>query len=625
MMRAVLWLTLLVFAVGCGGYPTPFTARDMAQAGTGEALVHYLSQPGATATACDRSAKGPRFSSRDPDELAALSAGLEDGRIPPGLWQRCAMLLLKSASPDVTTAMLDAMAASYERLLSDGAVEDDADFRARLEALHRTILLRPRATAPDPIAVEPRFERLVDALARDALGPKARALAEELVAAVELERGLLDGKPLTEDKLDALAKEGDAKTLRRIVARIRDDELRQAARRRIVRMHIAASSYAVVRKAAAEVEERVLALGRNPIDLNLHHVSSAWIDQAQTRVGGVLVRQDLRKQAVTLLAFDAQDDAVRVLPSVKLRGAVFARVDELEKPITLCAEPEVLDVAPCLLPADLKPAVPIVYLDDQGLLHFVERLAMADAQRLVFDTSELPLTFAVGGRDVLTIEWPIRFEVPKPIVATSAGGQGADLKVSIARRYAPRLLFEIVQGDERMSGVVEERDLDRFLIASRGATGTAGAMGTAGSNGMSGSSGMSATCPSSSGQSGGNGSPGGNGGPGGPGGPGGDGGNIEVSLSCVTGDCGRIAKLVESFVVTQGGPGGSGGQGGPGGSGGSGGPGGSGTSCYDSTSGQSSFLSGGSAGMSGSDGSPGARGPDGSAGSPGGRVIHIVP
>ena len=43
-------LILLFVLVGCGRhYPSPFTAQDMAAIGTGDALVHYLHQPGAPA------------------------------------------------------------------------------------------------------------------------------------------------------------------------------------------------------------------------------------------------------------------------------------------------------------------------------------------------------------------------------------------------------------------------------------------------------------------------------------------------------------------------------------------------------------------------------------------------
>ena len=98
-MRRVIATALLL--VGCGEqFPTPFTAADMAATGSGEALVHYLRQPGATAAVCDRTSKGPRFTGSSAADFAALSGALIDGEVRSELWQRCAMLLLESADAE---------------------------------------------------------------------------------------------------------------------------------------------------------------------------------------------------------------------------------------------------------------------------------------------------------------------------------------------------------------------------------------------------------------------------------------------------------------------------------------------------------------------------------------------
>jgi hypothetical protein len=614
-----------VFLGGCGpGFPTPYTASEMARDGRGAALVHYLKQPGATATPCDRGSRGPRFRADDPAELAVVTKAMVDGELLPSLWRRCAMLLLASAPSATQSAFVDSMAAGYERLLDRGALESEPDLKARLDAIHQTFLLRPRSAMLGPEATA-RVERIRGWLDEGRLGDHASRLARDLLLSLDLERGRFRGRALTMDDLDELASARDRELLQRIVARVRDEDLVREARRRIVRIHIASSPYPEVRERAAEVEATVLEEGRNPIDPHVTPPSGAWLDEARSRVAGVLVRQNFRRKTVTLLAFAATEGRgqASILPSIALRGSLFARVPGVDQPITVCAPPEALDVSPCLLPEDIEPTVPIVRIDDQGLLHFVERLTASDAQKLVYNTSDLPLPFSIGGREVLTVTWPIRFEAPDPLVFSGPlEGRGPDLTVTMARRYANRLLFEVRQGDDRWTGVVEERDLAQFSIVSRGGAGRPGTNGNPGADGSSGNPGMNASCPGTPGSNGSAGSPGQSGSAGGPGTRGGDGGNIEVEVSCVTGDCTAVLERVRTIVASQGGPGGPGGSGGRGGRGGSGGPGGSGTSCYDFQTKQSRYLSGGVAGPRGADGSSGSNGAAGAPGQPGRTKIR---
>jgi len=615
------WVAALGAALGlCGcrpAYPSPFTAQDMAKFGTGDALVHYLRQPGATAAVCDRKNDGPRFRGSRAEDLSDLTDGLVGGEVPPDLWQRCAMIMLESSAPDEASSLLDAMAHAYRKLLGHGALETDPQEHARLDALHRAFLLRRRGTAPHPEAVADDIARLREALAKGRLGPVASKYGAEVLDTIDLERGLWKGAPLTVATLDALEKDRDEALLRRIALRAPDETIEREARRRIVRLHIAAATSPDVRQHAADIEAAVMASGRNPVDTTRHAPSAAWLDEGHVKVRGVLVRQDLWKQTATLLAYEGEQPGASVIPSLNLRGALYARIDGLKDPVTLCAPPDALDVTPCLLPAAIKPKVPIVYVDAEGLLHFVERVTSRDAMRLVYDTPNLPLPFEVGGRTLLTIEWPIVFEQPEPLVFSGpTSGRGPDLRVVIERRYSPRLIFEVSSPQGKLAGVVEARDAESFLIASRGGAGTPGARGMDGSNGSSGSPGMPASCPGSPGGQGGNGSPGGNGTSGGPGGRGGPGGNVVVNVSCMTGECGAVVGVVQRMVRSEGGPGGPGGEGGRGGQGGMGGPGGAGASCTDSQ-GHYTSVSGGASGSPGPNGSNGSRGPDGPRGAPG--------
>lgn len=616
--RGWAFLLLLLALAGCGGrYPSPFTAQDMAAIGTGDALVHYLRQPGATAAVCDRKSDGPRFRGSSADDLGDLTGGLLDGDVRPDLWQRCIMILLESSTPDEASSLLDAMAHAYRKLLARSAVETDTNEHAKLDALHGAFLLRRRGTAPHVGAVDADVDKLRDALAKGRLGPVASKYGHEVLTTIDLERGLWNGSPLTMATLDALEKDKDETLLRRIALRVPDEALEREARRRIVHIHIAASPSPDVRLHAAEVETAVMATGRNAIDPGKHATTAAWLDEQRVHVRGVLVRQDVLKQTATLLAYEGDKPGSSVIPSLDLRGALYARVDGLKDAVTLCAPPATLDVAPCLLPSEVKPKVPIVRVDAEGLLHFVERVTSKDAMRLVYDTPNLPLPFDVGGRPLLTIEWPIVFEQPEPLVFQGPmSGRGPDLRVTIERRYSPRVFFEVTAPQGKLVGVLEARDAASFEIASRGGTGTAGSRGMDGASGSSGSPGTPGSCPGSPGGQGGNGTAGGNGTSGGPGGPGGPGGNVTVSVACATGECGSMVGLTQKLVRSEGGSGGPGGEGGRGGTGGSGGPGGSGASCTDSQ-GHFSSVSGGASGSQGPNGSSGARGSDGPRGAPG--------
>lgn len=618
------WLVALL-AWGCGpAYKTPFTANDLAQANTGDALVHYLGQPGATATVCDRTSQGPHFRGSDDDDSVTLTKGLLRGSVRPDLWQRCAMLMLGSVPPPQAALLLEAMVRGEHSLLSKGAIEDEKPEQAKFDALHRALLLRPRGTSPRAGVVLGDIASLREALGRHRLGPVASRYGHDILVEIELENGLWNGRKVTVATLDTMQARKDEPLLRRIALRVPDPALQQEARRRIVRLHIASSPVRAVRERAAEVETVVLETGRNAIDVAKTPPASAWIDDARVHVRGVLVRQDVFKQTAKLLAFGGAAPGASVLPSIALRGAFYARVPGYDDPLTLCAPPDALDVTPCVLPSDLHPKVPIVYVDAGGLLHFVEHIASRDAVRLVYNTLNLPLPFEVEGRTLVTVEWPIVFESPGPIVFEGpTSGRGPDLRVTIERRYSPRLVFEVTSPTAKLAGVVEAPDLPSFLIASRGGAGTPGSPGTSGSSGANGSTGTPASCPGGSGGMGGNGGNGGNGTAGTAGGPGGPGGDVLANVSCATGECGAIAAAVKTIVRSQGGAGGIGGQGGRGGQGGAGGAGGSGTSCTDAQ-GHTTYAPGGSPGSRGADGAPGSNGANGAAGTPGRVDIRVA-
>jgi hypothetical protein len=618
MLRRAIVPTLLLGSLASGCAPRdPITAAEMAREGGAEALVRYLAQPGATAAVCDPKHDGPRFRAGSPDDYETLVGALLSGEVRPVLWRRCAALVLEGGDAASSTALLDAMAEGYRALLSSSDVDADPDERAKLDALHEAFVERPRGTSPRADAVAPHVAALREALEGGHLGPYAARRGRELSIVIDVEQGRFEGKRIDVALLDEREAAGDVATLRQIERRIPDEALAREARKRIVRRRIADSPLAEVRARADEVLERVLATGQNAVDLSAHPVQRAWLDESRAKVRRLVVRQELPRQVAKLLAQLEQGASASLVPTIDLRGGLAVEVAGYTQPLTICASPEALDVTPCVLPEHVRPSVPIVRIDARGLLHFVDRIATRDAIRLVYDTPNLPIEFDVGGKRALTVDWPIEFESTGPVIfGGPPSGRGPDLEVRVERRYAPRLVFEVKAPEGIFAGVIEERDLDGFVIASRGGEGSAGTRGYDGGAGSNGMAGSPASCPYSSGGSGTAGGRGQDGGAGGPGGPGGPGGDVVVDVSCATGECGGFAKRVAAVVRSLGGPGGPGGEGGRGGPGGKGGPGGSGASCTDSN-GQYRSVSGGMAGPDGADGSPGPRGADGPTGAPG--------
>src|SRR5581483_12351084 len=109
---------------------------------------------------------------------------------------------------------------------------------------------------------------------------------------------------------------------RRFGARLPDAGLRQQAQRRVIRLHIAASPLPEVRDNARAVEDTVLAQGRYPVSSAEHPPVRATLDPQRVPLRGVLVRQEVMRQTVTLLGYSGDRPGVSVLPEVALRGAL---------------------------------------------------------------------------------------------------------------------------------------------------------------------------------------------------------------------------------------------------------------------------------------------------------------
>jgi hypothetical protein len=601
---------------GCAGsLPSPMMGHDLARLDSGEALLAYLGEPGASPAVCDPRARGPHLGHFDDGVASELVAGLADGEIDPDLWRRCADAALDGAPPEQAAALLDAVARGYRKLVEDADLEKTPALQARAAAIQRLYIERPAGLDAHAATLYPVTDELRRKLDAGKLGPAATRLVWELLAVVHVERGLYGGRPVDLALLDDLSARHDEALLRRFADRLPDQALRDQARRRAVELAIAASPFPEVRDERAAVEARVLQQGSNRVSIAEHPPTGATLAAQSITAHTVLVRQE--RLLDTLVAEDGGRPP-SVLPELSLRGALWVQVPGVSRPITLCRPPRALDPAPCVAPEDVRIESPLVYLDRGGAFHFLERIRPQQATALARAGRTLALPIGVGGQRLPSLEWPLRFERPENLVLTGASGAGPDLDVKVERAEAARFAFTVVGNGAEYRAVLEGADLHAFRVVSRGAPGRSGSNGSNGMDGWPGTDGSSASCPSMSGTDGGRGGDGGNGGNGEDGGNGGDGGNIVVHVDCGATPCAPAElEALRRIVASEGGPGGAGGWGGSGGRGGRGGSGGAGTTCIDNGTGTSSSLSGGTSGSSGSDGANGFAGSSGAAGKPG--------
>jgi len=610
--------------VGLGGcappFPRPLTAADVAQLDSGAALITYLAQRDASPAVCDTRSAGAHVSRFDWNRSEALVHGLVHGQIAPELWRRCVDAALAGGSPDDAAQVLGAIARGARDIATDSDVEKVPALQAYLATLQAAYLERPSGRNGEPRTITPIFDDLRQQFFAGKFGPVAARAVGELLAVVDLEEGRYGGRPVDVATLDEIAARGDEALLRRFADRLPAPALRDEARRRVIRLAIAASPFAEVRADAAAVEARVLREGVNRVSLAEHPAARASLDTAKLPARAVLVRQDVLQQQATLLSYTPGAEP-SVLPPLSLTGALWVDVAGLSRPITVCQAPRFTDPTPCIVADDVRIENSLVAAAHDGTFHFRDRASEAEVVALAGTPGAFPLSMDIGGQRLVTYSWPVRFERPANLILAGARDRGPNLTAAVTRASASLFKFTVASGPEIYRAVVETTDLAGFHVVSRGARGRDGLSGSEGSDGMSGMDGASASCPSFSGSSGSSGSRGSDGNDGGNGGDGGDGGDIRVEVDCGGGVC-----SVDDFTVlravfrSEGGLGGSGGRGGRGGKGGRGGSGGRGTTCSNSH-GSSRSLSGGSDGMSGSDGSDGLSGRAGARGRPG--QVHI--
>jgi hypothetical protein len=624
-MRALAALSL-VAAAGCApalSFPTPYStgalARD-SQTHPAPALIHYLGQADADPEVCDLGRAGDRLARADEQVAKALLDAMLERRISPDTWRRCQTAMLPRLPEVVATAVLDRVAARLADLLPDA--EAGVAERVSAESLVRLLCDRPPEVKPSTAAMDELVAELDDLLADADLGRETRRLAAEMKEAVDLERGAWLGERVTPVSLGVI---DDLALLRRFALRLPTPALQRAARRRIIDLKVAASTFAEVKARPEAVVEVVLEKGRNPVPLAQTAVRRAWVEAENQSAPQIRVRQDLQRQRATLFAVRGGDGDAALVPVLPMRGRLFFELTGISRPVTVCASAAELEPDPCVEATELDLGNPAARWDEGGAVRLRDDVPLADLAALLDQGERFTLRPAVAGKEVLTLELALAFEQPNDLLVWAEPGRtGPKLAVRLAQRggYVVVWAEDLSQGSRpKRVAIVPRNTAERFHVASRGGDGLAGTAGNAGSPGSRGSNGTSAMCPSSPGGRGGDGGPGGRGGNGGPGGPGGDGGPVRVVVECQASTCAPLTALARAMVQSLPGRGGPGGPGGAGGRGGDGGSGGSGTTCYNYNAGgtsTSTSLPGGSSGSKGADGpsgSPGAPGPDGQPGS----------
>ncbi len=615
------WLLMVVVAAGCvEALPVPLTATELRQHWTGAALVAYLGQPDASAAVCDLPSPQPGAGAPISDFMTErLVDGLGDGTIPPPLWRACVDKMVRSADSPSAVRLLDRVVTTYARAITAQRLEADTSLQARVSAMETVYLERPADRSAHPNVVANAVGNVRRALGRGALDSWASPQATAFLDAVDIDEGRLRGRVVDLAMLDQLFAAGDEALLRRCSEHLRAADLRTEARRRVIRLHIQASRDPEVRAQAAAVESTVMTRGFNPASLEAHPPGRARLDLPARQI---TVRQQVLAGTATLLGSAERVPPLSVLPEIALRGALEIELEGLSRPVTICAPAAQLDPEPCVTADQVIVASPLVAIDRDGALHFVDALAAAQVAQLARTVDQVVLPISVAGRRLLAPEWALVFEKPRDDLDLPATPGEPDMQIRVERGPHGRLVDMVHTKDRDYLVAVEAADAPNFHIASRGADGRSGSDGSDGIDGFSGTSGVNASCPSFSGTNGNAGGDGSSGSDGSDGGAGDPGGNIQVDIACGGAPCTDLVALVGRTISSVGGRGGSGGRGGRGGKGGRGGSGGSRTTC--TTDNHMVSVSGGSDGMLGRDGASGRHGSQGSSGAPGRVSVRVV-
>src|SRR5213078_4323486 len=100
--------------------------------------------------------------------------------------------------------------------------------------------------------------------------------------------------------------------------------------------------------------------------------------------------------------------------------------------------PRMLDPSPCVAAEDVTIDNPLAYLDRGGAFHFVDRITARATLALARAGHAFTLPVNVGGRRVVSLQWPLAFQRPDNLILSRPAGDGPDLTVTVDRIDASR-------------------------------------------------------------------------------------------------------------------------------------------------------------------------------------------
>ncbi|HET9990769.1 MAG TPA: hypothetical protein VFQ65_19700, partial [Kofleriaceae bacterium] len=393
----------------CGTkFELPMTADQAVQLASGPALVAYLGQPDANAEVCDlNGSTTAHLQALTADERGALVDGFKDGKIARGVWKKCVKTLEAELPSEQRAALLDAMLHAYDDLLAKDLETSPARVE-RLSTLHELYLDRGVGVDAHPAAAASLLADAKKRVAKHDLGPIGTRFANELIDTAELEQGSWHGRTVDGTLLDELAAAGNEVTLKRFTERLPVPQLRDDARRRIVRIHIALSPFPEVQQAGPALEQKIMAEGHNAVAIADHPITHAYFDEHHVVRRDVIVRQHVWQQTATLVGKDAKQK-ISVVPELPLRGALLVEVAGISRPITVCADAKQLDPSPCIAVKDVAVEGKLVKLDARATVHVVDNVWLSDLMPIAdHDTFQIPVDIA--GTEVVSLAWYLRFE-----------------------------------------------------------------------------------------------------------------------------------------------------------------------------------------------------------------------
>jgi len=603
-------------------YPLPLPAATVMQLNNGDAVVSYLRQRDADAALCDPMATGPHVVLMTDRHIEDLVDGIGRGA-RPSKWAECIHSMLGKMPDPLAAVLLDRVLHQYVLRIAYPELERDPAIMQQLEIIRRVYAERQTGKNASEAGRNATLVALreLDETMLSAFGRQARDAA---LTVLFLEQGLRpDGRPVTIEGLDELAAMGAEEELRIYSRRIPDPALRTEAARRLVRVRISTSPFAELRNDAQAVEDRVMALGRNPVALSANRPTGVDFDASSMPVRGISIRQDLRAQNARLASWRDRRGNVSVVPAIDLRPVLSFTVPGFSAPLRLCAPAEDLRVEPCVDPRELSIGLSFAQIEADGRFRIAEQIDMSQVYALAQSGPGFRIPILLNGEPLVDALWEVDFSNTGPAVfAPGYGEAGAPVSL-VVNAMDPRFHHYVVNAYGRdFHMIVEPGEEATFGVITAGGDGRPGDRGQDGYAGNNGNSGSGASCPNTQGTNGTNGTDGGPGGPGGPGGNGGPGGFVDGKLMCDPARCHVLAQQVRATLAAPGGNRGQGGNGGSGGQGGNGGSGGSSTTCYDDQN-QSYTVNGGSDGQSGNRGTDGPRGADGMPGQPGRVVLDV--